>query len=158
MKKKKNPVNENIINVFLCYTTKCRTLNHLYFMDGGANKIVGLKYNPVTGNMSVVWKANQSTLAFLSLIGPANQRVLVGTNMHPGTTISQMTNNPPPSYTEQVQWRDAATGKLLAASDYFSGMSAGALPAPGFGGILYYMTFNGHIMALQVLPEPSSSS
>ena len=71
---------------------------------------------------------------------------------------TQMTNNPPPAYTEQVQWRDAATGKLLAASDYFSGMYAGAPPAPGFGGILYYMTFNGHIMALQVLPKPSSNS
>lgn len=127
-------------------------------MDGGAGKIVGLKYDPVNGNMSVAWRTNQSTLAFLSLIGPADQRVLVGTNMHPGTTISQMTNNPPPAYTEQVQWRDAATGKLLAASDYFSGMSAGAPPAPGFGGLLYYMTLNGHIMALQVLPEPTSSN
>lgn len=55
-------------------------------------------------------------------------------------------------------WRDAATGKLLAASDYFSGMSAGAPPAPGFGGLLYYMTFNGHIMALQVLPQPSNAT
>jgi len=42
--------------------------NHMmYVMDGGAGKIVGLKYNSVTGNMSVAWKANQSTLAFLSL-------------------------------------------------------------------------------------------
>jgi hypothetical protein len=134
-------------------------VNHMmYVMDGGAGKIVGLKYNPVTGNMSVAWRADQSTLAFLSLIGPANHRVLIGTNMHPGTTISQMANNPPPNYTEQVQWRDAATGKLLTASDYFSGMSAGAPQAPGFGGLLYYMTFNGHIMALQVLPKPTNST
>ena len=59
-------------------------------------------------------------------------------------------------YTEQVEWRDAATGKLLAASDYFSGMSTGALPEPGYGGLLYYMTLNGHIMALQVLPKPTN--
>ena len=26
------------------------------------------------------------------------------------------------NYTEQMQWRDAVTGKLLAASDYFSPM------------------------------------
>ncbi len=32
---------------------------------------------------------------------------------------TQMTNNPPPAYTEQVQWRDAATGKLLAALRLF---------------------------------------
>jgi hypothetical protein len=65
--------------------------NHMmYVPDGGAGKLTGLKYNPMTGNMSVVWRANQSTLAFFSLIGPANHRVLVGTNMHPGTTVSQM--------------------------------------------------------------------
>jgi hypothetical protein len=132
--------------------------NMMYVQDGGAGKIVDLKYDPVNGNMSVTWRGNQSTLAFLSLIGPANKRVLVGTDMEPGTNISQMTNNPPPSYTERVMWRDAATGKVLAASDYFSGMSAGAPPAPGFGGLLYYMTFNGHIMALQVLPQPSNAT
>ena len=132
--------------------------NMMYVMDGGAGKIVGLKYDSVTGNMTVAWTDNQSTLAFLSLIGPADQRVLVATDMAPNTTISQMTNNPPPAYTERVMWRDAATGKVLAASDYFSGMSAGAPPAPGFGGLLYYMTFNGHIMALQVLPQPNANS
>jgi hypothetical protein len=67
-------------------------------------------------------------------------------------------NAPPPAYTEQVVWRDAATGKLLAASDYFSGMSTGAPPEPDYGGLLYYMTFDGHIMALQVLPKPAGSN
>ena len=134
-------------------------VNHmLYVPDAGVGKLVGLKYDPMTGNMSVAWTANQNTLAFMSLIGPADQRVLVGTNMHPGTTIPQMVNNPPPVYTEQVQWRDAATGELLAASDYFSGMSLGAPPAPGYGGLLYYMTFNGHMMALSVLPATNATS
>ena len=69
---------------------------------------------------------------FMSPIGPADQRVLVETNMHPGT----------PNGSHQVQWRNA-TSELLAASDYFSGMSLGAPPAPGYGGLLYYMTYNG---------------
>jgi hypothetical protein len=99
--------------------------NMMYVRDGGAGKIVGLKYDPVSGNMTVAWTGNQSTLAFLSLIGPTDQRVLVGTDMAPNTTISQMANNPPPAYAERVMWRDATTGRLLAASDYFSGMSAG---------------------------------
>jgi hypothetical protein len=134
-------------------------VNHMmYVMDAGAGKIVGLNYDPITGNMSVAWTANQTTLTFLSLIGPADQRVLVGSNIHPGTTLTQMVNTPPPSYTEQIQWRDAATGELLAASDYFSGMSVGAPPSPGFGGLLYFLTFNGHIMALQVLPEPNNGT
>jgi len=130
----------------------------MYVMDGGAGEIVGLKYDPVTGNMSVAWRGNQSTLAFLSLIGPADQRVLVGSDMAPNTTISQMVNNPPPTYAERVVWRDAATGEVLAASDYFSGMSAGAPLAPGFGGLLYYMTSDGHIMALQVLPQANNAT
>jgi hypothetical protein len=131
--------------------------NMMYVMDAGVGKIVGLKYDPLTGNMSTEWSGNQTTLSFLSLIGPSDQRVLVGTNIHPDTTMSELVDTPPPTYTEQVQWRDAATGELLAASDYFSGMSIGSPPAPGFGGLLYYMTFNGHIMALQVLPEPATN-
>jgi hypothetical protein len=74
--------------------------------------------------------------------------------MYP-TTISQV---PPPACTEQVQWKEAATSKLLAASNYFSGMSACAPPASGFGGLLYFMTFNGHIMTLQVLSKSNMTS
>jgi hypothetical protein len=132
--------------------------NMMYVMDAGVGKIAGLSYDPLTGNMSLAWTGNQTTLSFLTLIGPADQRVLVGSNIHPGTTIPQMINNPPPTFTEQVQWRDAATGEILAASDYFSGMSLGAVSSPGFGGLLYYMTFDGHIMALQVLPEPVTNT
>lgn len=134
-------------------------VNHMFYVpDGGAGKIVGLKYDPVNGNMSVAWRANQSTTGFLSLIGPPDRRVLIGTNMAPGTNVTQMVNSPPPSYTEQVLWRDAATGKLLASSDYFVGMSTGAPPEPGFGGLLYFMAFDGHIMALQVLPQANNNA
>jgi hypothetical protein len=62
------------------------------------------------------------------------------------------------TYTEQILWRDAATGKILAASDYFPAMSPGILVTPGYGGLMYEMLYNGHIMALQVAPKPTSSN
>jgi hypothetical protein len=130
----------------------------VYAMDAGAGKLVGIKYNPVTGNTSLAWTANQSTLSWWSVIGPVNNRVVLASNINPNTTASQLLNNPPPSYTEQIQWRDAATGKLLAASDFFQGMSLGALPTPSFGGIIYDMIYDGHIMALQVLPQANATS
>jgi hypothetical protein len=68
-----------------------------------------------------------------------------------------MQEGAPVSYTEQIQWRDAATGELLAASDYFQGLSTGAQVTPGYGGIIYDMIYGGYIMALQVLPASSPS-
>ena len=133
--------------------------NHMvYAMDAGAGKLAGIKYDPKNGNMSLVWTANQSTLSWWSVIGPVDKRVTLASNMYPNTTMAQMSNNPPPSYTEQIQWRDAATGKLLAASDFFQAMSLGAQPIPGYGGIVYDMIYDGHIMALQVLPQANNTT
>lgn len=56
-----------------------------------------------------------------------------------------------------MQWRDAATGKLLAASDYFSPMIPGFEMWPGYGGLIYEGLNDGNIMALKVLPTSSAS-
>jgi hypothetical protein len=132
--------------------------NMVYGMDGGAGKLVGIKFNPVTGNMSLAWSANETTVGWFGLIGPANKRVVVASNIHPNTPFSALKNNPPPNYKEQIQWRDAATGKLLAASDYFSPMSPGFEVWPGYGGVIYEGLNDGHIMALKVLPQPSNAT
>ena len=62
-----------------------------------------------------------------------------------GTNIS--TNEPDPAaldvgpiganYVEQIQWREASTGKLLAASDFFSPMIVGMQVWAGYGGFIY---------------------
>ena len=57
------------------------------------------------------------------------------------------------NYKEQVTWRDAATGRLIAASDFFEPMSFGCLITPGYGGRIYYSSGKGFI-TLQVMPEP----
>jgi hypothetical protein len=91
-------------------------------------------------------------------VGPADKRVTVASNIHPNTTLKQLINFIPSSYTEQIQWRDAATGKVLAHSDYFPAMSPGILVTPGYGGLMYDMLVNGHIIALQVAPKPTNST
>ena len=52
--------------------------------------------------------------------------------------------------TEQVVWRHAATGDELARSNEFPKMSAGILVTPGYAGLQYFLTADGHIIALQV--------
>ena len=56
------------------------------------------------------------------------------------------------STTEQVVWRDAASGAELARSDQFPRMSPGILVTPGFAGLQDFLTLEGHIIALQVTP------
>ena len=50
-----------------------------------------------------------------------------------------------------MTWRDAATGRVIAASDFFEPLSIGALITPGFGGRVYFPTGKG-FMVLQVMP------
>jgi hypothetical protein len=102
---------------------------------------------------------NERTLSFLTLIGPADKRVLVATSINPNITQQQIQQalKGVYNYTEQIQWRDDASGKVLAASDY-TPMSPGILVTPGYGGLIYEMLYNGHIMALQVAPILNSTS
>jgi hypothetical protein len=59
-------------------------------------------------------------------------------------------------YTEQLTWRDAATGKLLAESDFFEPPSINSLTTPGFGGRIYFLTAVGRdFYVLQVMPKPA---
>jgi hypothetical protein len=132
-------------------------------MDTGPGKLVGINFNQKTGNMSVAWTANDKTQGFLTLIGPVDHRGLVSSNIL--STITNPTKlDPGPigaNYKEQVQWRDAATVKLLAASDFFSPwarLPGPFLLSPGYGGLLYEPLHDGHIIALKVLPSANSTS
>jgi hypothetical protein len=133
--------------------------NRIYAMDPGPGKVVGIDLDPQTGKMSLAWSADQSTSSWMILIGPADQRVLVGTNIKtdgPNPNPLYWDSGPVGAkYTEQVQWRDAATGKLLASSDYYSPMVAGFYVWPGYGGIIYDGLTDGGLVALQPLPSPA---
>jgi hypothetical protein len=137
--------------------------NRIYALDYLAGKIVSINLNQATGNMTVAWgPVKETTSSFLTLIGPPDKRVLIGTNMNATKQqIMQSLTAPSPqaiSYTEQILWRDAASGKVLAASDYFPAMSPGILVTPGYGGLIHEMLYNGHIMNLQVAPKITNSN
>jgi hypothetical protein len=123
--------------------------NLIFVMDAGAGKIGAVALS--NGQLSTRWTQDQTTLSFTTLIGPQNQRVLIGTNI-PIKAFKQLKNYS----TEQVIWRDAATGEQLASSDQFPKMSAGILVTPGYAGLQYFLTADGHIIELQVNPNSSS--
>lgn len=119
--------------------------SRMYVMDAGAGKLAGVNLH--NGKLSVAWTQDQTTLSFTTLLGPKNQRVLIGTN------IPVKTFQGPKHYTEQVIWRNAQTGKELASSSQFPKMTQGILVTPGYAGLQYFLTADGHIIALQVTPK-----
>ncbi len=120
--------------------------NRIYVMDAGAGKLAGV--NLQNGKLSVAWTQDQTTLSFTTLIGPKDQRVLIGTNI-PVKTFQGLKNYT----TEQVIWRNAQTGQELASSSLFPKMTQGILVTPGYAGLQYFLSANGHIIALQVTPK-----
>jgi len=122
--------------------------NRIYVWDVGAGKVAAVDFAQ-DGKMSVAWLQDQRTFGFMTLIGPADKRVLVGTNIHPKSTPAEIKNV---TYTEQILWRDVSTGNIVAQSDFFTAATQGILPTPGYGGLLYMMHNDGHITALQPVP------
>ena len=126
--------------------------NLLYSADMGIGKVAGVKIDPQTGEMKTAWVIDDITLGFQPLIGPKDKRVLLLSMMKSNVEkeplmLALMTGN----YKEQVTWRDAATGRLIAESDFFEPLTPGALITPGFGGRVYFPTGKGFIV-LQVMP------
>jgi hypothetical protein len=128
----------------------CDTDNNMIFAyDFGPGQLVGLKLDPETGDLSVAWgPVDQRSLGFATLLGPADQRVLLGSNVK-ATDRQQLQDV---TYTEQFVWRDALTGDVLARSQYIDAMTQGNLPTPGYGGIVYMLQAYGDITAMQVRP------
>jgi len=124
----------------------------IYSADMGMGKVAGIKIDQATGEMKTVWVVDDITSAFQPLIGPKDQRVMLLSNAKLNVAkepikLALFTGN----YKEQVTWRDAATGRIIAASDFFEPLTAGSLITPGFGGRVYFPTGKGFI-TLQVLP------
>jgi hypothetical protein len=134
--------------------------NRIYAMDVGPGKTVAIDLERQTGNMTLAWSADQKTLSWLVLIGQADQRVLVGTNILSNVANPLNLQSGPigANYIEQVVWRDADTGRQLAASDYFSPMSAGFQVWAGYGGIIYEGLNDGNLMALKVSANATSTT
>jgi hypothetical protein len=52
----------------------------------------------------------------------------------------------------------AATGKLLAVSDFFPSVTAYVTVPVGYGGLIYDLLNIGNIITLQVLPQPNNTT
>ena len=80
-------------------------------MDPGPGKSVGINLDPATGNMTVAWSADQSTLSWMVLMGPADNRVLVGTNILANVTnpVDWQSGPVGANYVEQIVCREAQT-------------------------------------------------
>jgi hypothetical protein len=128
--------------------------NMIYSADMGVGKVAGIKLDPATGEMKVAFVLDDMTNTFQPLIGPKDKRVLLLTNMKRKVEkepikAALFTEN----YKEQLTWRDAATGRILAESDFFEPLTINSLPTPGFGGRVYFPTAAGkRFIVLQAMP------
>jgi hypothetical protein len=135
--------------------------NMLYSADMGMKKVAGIKLDQATGKLKTAFVVDDISNTLQPLIGPADKRVLLLTNIRmesdwQSTQEAVFTLN---RYTEQLTWRDAATGKLLATSDFFEPLTINSLTTPGFGGRVYFPTAVGKgFYVLQVMPKPAPPS
>ncbi|MEW1636830.1 hypothetical protein AB0469_22475 [Streptomyces sp. NPDC093801] len=126
--------------------------NRIYVMDFGLGTASAIDFR--NGRMSLAWKVKQRTNSYITLIGPPDKRVFVTANARSKETDPTKFNPGPigVNYMDQIQWRDARTGKLLAASDFYApATSAGTVP-PGYGGLIYNILYDGHAVVLEVRP------
>jgi hypothetical protein len=117
----------------------------LYAVDGLANQLAAVNFNPQTG-FSLAWKVNQSSYSFMNLIGAPEQRILVSNEIKFTRWFKFFRNLIFPYFKsiiylfkqEQVVWRDALTGKELARSKALE--RGGFLMTHGFNNVLYVPT------------------
>jgi len=131
----------------------------VYSADMGLGKVAGIRLDQATGEMTVAFVVDDVTSTFQPVIGPKERRVLLLTNAKLNVAEEPLmaaifTEN----YSEQLTWRNAATGKILAASDFFEPLTLNSLTPPGFGGRVYFPTaVDKRFYVLQVMPKPGAS-
>ena len=127
--------------------------NMVYSADGGIGKIAGIHLDQQTGQMTTKFVVNDRSFEFQPLFGPPNQRVLVTTKWNPDVSVGALASG---AYTQQVVWRDAATGKPLASSDFLPPIGFNGLVAPAYGGrFVYPAQSSGSLYFLQPMPASS---
>ena len=127
--------------------------NMVYSADGGVGKIAGIHLDQQTGKMTTKWTVDDRSFEFQPLYGSPNKRILVTTKWNPDAALGDLATG---SYTQQVVWRDAATGKPLAESDFLPPIGFNGLVAPAYGGrFVYPAQSSGSLYFLQPMPASS---
>ena len=128
--------------------------NMVYSADAGMRQVAGVKLDPKTGEMKVAFQVDDMSTTFQPTYGPRDRRVLITSHMvlndpSQGSQDAFFSGN----YTELLRWREAATGRLLAESDPMGRLAVNALFTPGYGGRVYFPTYENRFYILQVKPE-----
>lgn len=118
--------------------------NLIFASDSLPGKIAALT---ITSNgLEIVWKKNQTTTEFTTLIGPSDHRVLVGTDI-PNPQIPGNNTN------DYVVWRIAATGKEIARSPELPAMTQGTMIQPYYNGEMFFEGQAGTLIKLMPTPQ-----
>lgn len=117
--------------------------NLIYASDSLPGEIAAITITSV--GLQTVWKANQTTTEFTTLIGPPASRVLVGTDI-PGPEIPGNNTN------DFAVWRNAATGEELARSPLLPAMTQGTMIQPYYNGDMFFEGQSGTLIKL--IPRP----
>jgi hypothetical protein len=115
--------------------------NRIFTFDSGPGKIAVLELRE--DGLHTVWVQDQRTTEFFALTGPADHRVVTGTDIgsqSPGTNTW-----------DQVVWRDAETGRELARSAQLSAVNTGTMVEPGYAGRMFYLPADGNIVELNAM-------
>lgn len=118
-----------------------------YGVETLARKIAAFRING--SKIETVWKKDQTTTEWATLIGPADKRVWVGTDI-------PLDEIPGQNKHDRVVFRDAATGRLLAASDKLPFMTQGSAVQPGYDGSVFFPGGEGTLVKLTPAPQPTN--
>jgi hypothetical protein len=119
----------------------------VYAQDLGVGKVAGMKLDQATGELKVVFVVDDRTTCLVALVGPRDKRVMLTSNQRYDVPFEPMMLALGTGlYKEQVRWRDAATGRLIAESKLMEPMSVNTVVTPGFGGRVYYPTDSGFVV------------
>lgn len=117
--------------------------NLIYAIDALPGEIAAIRLTD--SGLQTVWKVNQTTTEFTTLIGSANNRILVGTDI-PGPEI------PGNNLNDFAVWRNAATGQELARSPLLPAMTQGTMIQPYYSGDMFYEGQLGTLIKLSPTP------
>lgn len=117
--------------------------NLIYASDSLPGEIAAITIT--SSGLQTVWKANQTTTEFTTLIGPPGSRVLVGTDI-PGPEIPGNNSN------DFAVWRNAATGQELARSPLLPAMTQGTMIQPYYNGDMFFEGQSGTLIKLTPRP------
>jgi len=119
----------------------------LYVADTGVGYASALSFDPEAG-FELVWREEQTTSVFQQLIDSPERRVVVTAELQNWCGL-----NPLAARSEQVVYRDAATGRELARTGLLPRMSDGANISPGFDGRVYFPGKDGKVYEVSVQRE-----